>query len=166
MGKTRPIPRYLGINWWWLLMIGAAGSYLRQWLHIPVWIPDLDYLWLCVQAYWLLRAEPRSKALYFYLATGVIGGIFLLLPANAVTHHGWLSALVIMVALADVGLWLAGIFGFRSEMEAYFNENSVAGLSLSGVMTFFFSVLYFQYWFHQLYLEQQQQEEGLYLGSN
>jgi hypothetical protein len=40
---------------------------------------------------------------------------------------------------------LMAIFGMRSSLVRYFNTVEPIGLRLSGVMTLFFSLLYFQY---------------------
>ena len=40
---------------------------------------------------------------------------------------------------------LAAIFGMRSSLVRYYNSVEPIGLRLSGVMTFFFSILYLQY---------------------
>jgi len=41
--------------------------------------------------------------------------------------------------------YVFGIFSIRSAMEDYYNSRENIGLSLSGVMTFFFSTVYLQY---------------------
>jgi len=41
--------------------------------------------------------------------------------------------------------YLFGIFKIRDAMEEYYNSRENIGLSLSGVMTFFFSTIYLQY---------------------
>jgi len=47
-----------------------------------------------------------------------------------------------------------GAFLFRDELEKHFRETDPRGIELNGFMTFFFNFIYFQYWFHQVYLEQ------------
>jgi hypothetical protein len=45
---------------------------------------------------------------------------------------------------------LVAIFGMRSSLVRYYNTVEPIGLKLSGVMTFFFSILYFQYHFSRV----------------
>jgi len=42
------------------------------------------------------------------------------------------------------------IFKMRTSMESYYNSVEPIGLKLSGVMTFFFNVLYFQHHFSRI----------------
>jgi len=164
VGTRLAIPRYLGIDWWWLLLVLIVEGTVRHYLPIPPWIPSITVVWMVVQAAWLRSAEPRSKALYFYLAMAVID-LGLALAPSTVNWLGDGSSTVggvigASIGLLDAGLTIVGIFVFRSEMEDHFNLTDPLGLGLSGVMTFFFSVFYFQYHFHELY-ERQQYEASL-----
>lgn len=47
--------------------------------------------------------------------------------------------------IGGVIAYIIGIFSIRSAMEDYYNSTENIGLSLSGVMTFFFSTIYLQY---------------------
>jgi hypothetical protein len=49
------------------------------------------------------------------------------------------------LGLASAVLGIATIFLIRSDLVRHYNEREPYGLQLSGVMTFFFSFLYFQY---------------------
>jgi hypothetical protein len=42
------------------------------------------------------------------------------------------------------------VFGMRRSIVQYYNTREPIGLKLSGVMTFFFSILYFQYHFSRI----------------
>jgi hypothetical protein len=46
-------------------------------------------------------------------------------------------------------------------MQEHFKVTDPRGIELNGVMTFFFSELYFQYWFHQIYVEQNEPDLSL-----
>jgi hypothetical protein len=50
-----------------------------------------------------------------------------------------------ILRIVGVVLYLVAIFGMRSSIEEYYSSINPAGLSLSGVMTFFFNAAYFQY---------------------
>ena len=128
-------------------MIGAGEGVLRHYAHAPAWVPQSGEVWFIGLAVWLKSAEPKSKSLYLVLGSLTLS---LLLGVSSLARYlpGLLDA---AFALADAGLAIASIFIFRDEMEKHFNEVDPIGLRLSGIMTFFFSVLYFQYWFHEMY---------------
>jgi hypothetical protein len=162
MGQRLAIPRILGLSWWWLLAVGIAESYVRYLFHLPEWVPSITGFWFIVQAVWLRMAEPTSKAVYLYVVFLVgepLGG-FALAFAKV---PDWLASLG---SIADLVLWIAAIFVFRAEMERHFKETDPRGIHLNGVMTFFFSGLYFQYWFQQIYAEQNEADLRLMPGSN
>ncbi len=52
--------------------------------------------------------------------------------------------------LINLILYFVGIFMMRSLLERHYREAEPIGLSLSGVMTFFFGALYFQYHLHDI----------------
>jgi hypothetical protein len=52
---------------------------------------------------------------------------------------------IAFLGLASVVLGIVTIFLIRSDLERHYNEREPYGLQLSGVMTLFFSFLYFQY---------------------
>jgi hypothetical protein len=51
---------------------------------------------------------------------------------------------------------LVARFSFRASMEEHFNSVDPMGLSLSGVMTFFFGGIYFQYHINDIVRRKQQ----------
>jgi hypothetical protein len=54
-------------------------------------------------------------------------------------------ALGVICILAGAIVYLFGIFKIRDAMEEYYNSRENIALTLSGVMTFFFSSVYLQY---------------------
>ena len=52
--------------------------------------------------------------------------------------------------IAGIVLHLIGIFRMRSSLQNYYNTVEPINLRLSGVMTFFFAVFYFQYHFSRI----------------
>jgi uncharacterized membrane protein HdeD (DUF308 family) len=54
------------------------------------------------------------------------------------------------VVVAGAVLQLVGIFQMRSAIENHYNSVEPINLRLSGVMTFFFNVYYFQYHFTRI----------------
>jgi hypothetical protein len=115
-------------------------------------------VWMFVQASWMRKVDPRSKALGYYIAAIVVYIIMIVsLVALAISMSGGnatpssgLSVLFLASGLANVVLFLIAIFTMRSDIEAHFNGPEPIGLRLSGIMTFFFSVYYFQYHFTRI----------------
>jgi hypothetical protein len=134
------------LHWALVLLIGFFTSGL------------FAYIWLFVQAAWMRKVDPRSKALSYYIAAIVACAImFVSLVAMAISMSGGngtpstgIAALFCLCALANVVLSLMGIFTMRSNMEAHFNGPEPIRLRLSGIMTFFFNVYYFQYHFTRI----------------
>ena len=65
--------------------------------------------------------------------------------------------------LIQIGLlaaWITAAFTMRADIEDHYNSAEPIGLSLSGVMTFFFSVFYFQYHFTRINEMKRQQMGG------
>jgi hypothetical protein len=111
--------------------------------------------WDLVQAAWLKKLQPASKALYYYIAVavcmlGIFAGSFL----AGMTHTRSPTAGVLQ--LANFVLVLVARFSFRASMEEHFNSVDPMGLSLSGVMTFFFGGIYFQYHINDIVRRKQQ----------
>lgn len=93
-------------------------------------------IWIFVQAAWLRRVQPESRALYYLL--GYLGAAF---AAGFLGHQ----AIATILQLGGMVLFLIAVFTMRSEIEAQFYVVNPAGRSMSGVMTFFFNGIYFQY---------------------
>jgi hypothetical protein len=113
-------------------------------------------VWMFVQAAWMRKVNPNSKALFYYIAAIVLYPVLIGLEIASYvavkngTPSGVFSALYLVCALAVFVLMLVAIFTMRSDMEEHFNGPEPIGLSLSGVMTFFFSIYYFQYHFSRI----------------
>jgi hypothetical protein len=109
------------------------------------------YIWMLVQAAWMRKVNPNSKALLYYIAAIVIYIIYifarveLLLAARNGGSTATFTAVSALAGIAYLVLFLVAIFTMRSDLEEHFNGPEPIGLSLSGVMTFFFNVFYFQH---------------------
>ncbi len=114
------------------------------------------WVWNLVLASWMKRVQPNSKAVLYYAAATIL----LFFQVIAGTHsrvtmfqpgmHWWVTyytahPLRNMLSLATWIVRIIARFTMRSELEQHFNTAEPVGLSLSGVMTFFFGGLYFQY---------------------
>ena len=113
-------------------------------------------VWDFVQAVWMRRVNPRSNAVFFYIGEVVVsfvgGGARGFLIFNSAMRHatntypiaGWVLFLVSFTLLEFAR------FDMRRSMEEHYNGPEPIGLSLGGVMTFFFGSLYFQYHFTRI----------------
>jgi hypothetical protein len=101
-------------------------------------------VWDIVQAAWLKKVEPASNALLIYCgAAAAWVGIVIASVLATTSHTSSLDVSIMQLVYAVALIWAR--FSFRSSMEQHFNTAEPMGLSLSGVMTFFFGSIYFQY---------------------
>jgi hypothetical protein len=110
-----------------------------------------------VEAAWVRKIDPRSKALFYYIIAFVldVASVFLSIFMQRVTASGGanqsaLTLLSLLITFAFLALFIIANFSMRDSIEAHFNGAEPIGLSLSGIMTFFFSVYYFQYHFSRI----------------
>jgi len=105
--------------------------------------------WEIVQAVWMKKIEPTSKAIYCFGIAGAMQLTILLLGIITASNHTQ-DPMVPIFRLIYAMMALAGRFSFKSSMEDHFNRSEPMGLSLSGVMTFFFGGIYFQYYINDI----------------
>ena len=121
------------------------------------------WVWAFVQAAWVKKVQPESKGLLFY---GISIGLLMLVivvafSAGAAGRPGEVNGpLFVILRLGGAIMWLVAAFNMRSSIEDHFNSAEPIGLSLNGVMTFFFSIYYFQYHFTRINEMKQQQMMG------
>jgi hypothetical protein len=103
------------------------------------------FIWLFVQAAWVRKVRPGSRAIYYLIGSLVLAftGGFL----EGLQHNNPLNPLL---QLGSWVLYFAGIFSMRGDIEDYYTTEENIGLSLSGVITFFFAPFYFQYHFNRV----------------
>jgi hypothetical protein len=112
-------------------------------------------VWDIVQAAWLKKVEPASNALLIYCgAAAAWVGIIIASVLSTTSHTSTID--VSIMQLVYVVAVIVGRFSFRSSMEHHFNTAEPMGLSLSGVMTFFFGGIYFQYHINDIVRRKQQ----------
>jgi hypothetical protein len=120
-------------------------------------------IWSFIQANWIKTIDPASKAirdLVIAILLPIVGaiGAMIAIGMAAVTsggfdHLSWAemggiaTAGVALCAFVLIGFvfHLKAFFGMRDSLERHYNSTEPIQLRLSGVMTFFFNVLYFQY---------------------
>jgi hypothetical protein len=111
-------------------------------------------IWCFKQAGFVKKIDPASKAT-LYMTLALVGQLALILGAVGIivvsaSSGNFPAGIAIMGIVGLVGLligvfWLIAIFGMRSSLVRYYNTVEPMGLRLSGVMTFFFNIIYFQY---------------------
>lgn len=132
---------------------GAAAAPAPEPEHVPL-PPNLHWaivlvlgigtlglfniLWALIQANWARRLIKDNKPLA--LVAMYPAGVLTVIMMDVLR-----IPLVPLVNLITGIVYLIGIFSIRSAMEDYYNSTENIGLSLSGVMTFFFSTVYIQY---------------------
>jgi hypothetical protein len=113
--------------------------------------------WLFVEAGFVKKIDREGKSLAFLIAgivTSVVAFIVFFTAASVSANRQEpptvALASFLLMALAGAVLHLIGIFQMRSSIENYYNTMEPINLRLSGVMTFFFAVYYFQYHFTRI----------------
>jgi len=110
-------------------------------------------VWAFVQANWTKKIDSNSKAtiLYVFWALGELIVIILYVAGIAIAANNDLQTAQGLLGVAGLlgfpaaVLYLIGAFSIRKSMVTYYNTVEPIQLRLSGVMTFFFSILYLQY---------------------
>ncbi len=120
------------LHWALVLLFGVISCGL----FISVW--DL------VQAAWMKKVAPQSKAIYYYsISMGLLIALFALSFLAGLNHTS--NPLASLVQLANLVMILIGRYSLKASLEEHYNSAEPMGLLLSGVMTFFFGCIYFQY---------------------
>lgn len=105
--------------------------------------------WEIVQAAWMKKIEPTTRSLYYYGGAALmLTAVFVMSFEAGITHTQ--NPLTGLFNLGYIVLALAGRFSFKSAMEDHFTGRDPMGISLSGVMTFFFGGIYFQYYINDI----------------
>lgn len=112
-------------------------------------------VWSFKQAFFVKRLDPSSKAVMLLAVTllGMLAQVavaILGIGARSMADTAALVGIVMLLNLVIVVVALMAIFGMRKSIVQYYNTREPIGLKLSGVMTFFFSILYFQYHFSRI----------------
>ncbi len=97
-------------------------------------------IWGFVLAFWAKKLAPESKAVFLIFAYA--GCIVLAIVLSADEFTGKFGALV---NLTGIACYIMALFQIKGSMEDYYTWTEKMGLYLSGVMTFFFGVIYLQY---------------------
>ena len=124
-------------------------------------------VWMMVQAVWVKKVQPNSKAVTYFgiaialyvlsIGSSIFGGIS---GAQAGAVNPSYQVFSGSINLVMFVFWIMAAFNMRSSIEEHFNTAEPIGLNLSGVMTFFFNVYYFQYHFTRINEMKQRQMTG------
>ena len=139
------------LHWGILVLLGVLTCGLFGWV------------WAFVEAAWVKKVDPESKALLYY---GISVGLLVLMfgarfaEGMAGRPGAANSGIFLICRLAGAIMWLVAAFNMRSSIEEHYYSKEPIGLSLNGVMTFFFSVYYFQYHFTRINEMKQRQMAG------
>jgi hypothetical protein len=111
-------------------------------------------IWLFVEAGFVIKIDRESKCIALLagsFVTAIVGVVILFssINVNRSSPPAFLFPFFLII-IAAVVLHLMGIFQMRSSIESYYNTVEPINLRLSGVMTFFFAVYYFQYHFTRI----------------
>ncbi|HEY1678715.1 MAG TPA: DUF4339 domain-containing protein [Candidatus Sulfotelmatobacter sp.] len=123
------VPLPPNLHWLIVLVLGILTRQL------------FNFVWALIQANWArkLSGENKPMVLVAMYPAGMIAGVLatILLPRTMP-----IGAIFI---LAGAIVYLVGMFAIKDAMEQYYTTTENIGLQLSGVMTFFFGTIYFQY---------------------
>jgi hypothetical protein len=162
VGEGRVAPTDLvwtaGMQEWQAAGDAFAGSYPTppRWhwgwvLLLTVVTFGLFYIvWAFVQAVWVRRIDRTSHAIHLllvYLALSIVGEV---VTGTAASNASGQAAAGALVSLVGVAAFIAAAFSVRRSLLDHYNRVQPIGLELSGAMTFFFGVLYFQYHFRRI----------------
>jgi hypothetical protein len=112
-------------------------------------------IWAFKEAAFVKKIDPSSKAVVL-LSMTLIGMVAMLVLALGAMTSGSVSAmaavggLIMILYVVILVLGLVTVFSMRSSIQRYYNSTEPIGLRLSGLMTFFFNILYFQYHFSRI----------------
>ena len=113
-------------------------------------------VWDIVQSVWMRRVNARSNALFLYIGEfavsllGTTGRVALIFTGAMHGMRLTYPFLGLMVFAVGVTLLELARFDMLRSLEEHYNGPEPIGLRLSGVMTFFFGSLYFQYHFTRI----------------
>jgi hypothetical protein len=128
------VPLPPNMHWGWLLLLNFCT---RSYFNI---------IWAFIQANWArkLSGKNNGMVLIAMYPAGLISGA-VIIALGKLQGADLLTGLGGILLIAGCICLIVGSFKIRDAMEEYYNSVENIGLSLSGGMTFFFNVIYFQY---------------------
>ncbi len=141
-----PYPDAPNLHWGLVLLFGLLTCTLFM------------FIWNLVVAAWLRRVQPNATSLFYYTGALVLALVQVMVSASVSMHHVMGPGLHMysdnpVGSLIGLAVWVVRLiarFSQRASLEEHFNGPEPVGLRLSGVMTFFFGGIYFQYHLNQI----------------
>jgi hypothetical protein len=146
--ETVPLPPNL--HWAVLVLITIVGLFLGLLLFLFYWV------WVMILANWARRLSNNNKAIVLVAMypAGFVAGVFAIVFGSAMNSPArtpWIISIGGSLIIGGAISYLIGIFKIREAMEDYYNSKENIALTLSGVMTFFFSIIYLQYHINRIH---------------
>ncbi|HEV3315504.1 MAG TPA: DUF4339 domain-containing protein [Candidatus Angelobacter sp.] len=131
---TVPLPPNLP----WLVVL-LMNVLARLWFGFILF----SLTWTMILANWARKLDGNNSTLILVAMypAGIVAAVFALIM-NPGSNGAAISGLLI---IGGVIAYIVGVFKIKAAMEEYYNSTENIGLKLSGVMTFFFSIVYLQY---------------------
>lgn len=136
----------------------AAGAPMPPNVHwIVAWL--IAPIWVFIEASFVKKIDPQSKGMKYISLwiLSAVGGlvVYMVLINVGIASHSlglvMVGAMVFFAAMIMGAIFsLLGVFNMRTSIVNYYNSVEPIGLRLSGVMTFFFNIIYFQYHFSRI----------------
>jgi hypothetical protein len=126
------------------------------WLFGALTFGIFTLVWIFIEAGFVKKLDPKNNATMLFVVVIVLEvGYYGLLLVTIAGGGGRdilpiLSLLGAPVGIACLVCGLVAIFSMRRSLVNYYNYTEPIGLRLSGAMTFFFSILYFQHHFSRI----------------
>ena len=131
------VPLPPNLHWIFVLILGLITRQL------------FNMVWALLQANWArkLTGDNKPMVLVAMYPAGMVAGVLTMTLLRGEAFGAGLGGLLIA---SGAIVYLVGIFSIKAAMEEYYNSTENIGLTLSGVMTFFFSTVYLQYHVNRL----------------
>jgi hypothetical protein len=108
-------------------------------------------VWLFIESSFIKKIRPASNVTMLLVVSMVLPLVgYAAIFVAAMEQWPIVIALGSLIVLASVAIMIIAIFKARSLLLEYYNTVEPISLRLSGVMTFFFSIYYFQYHFTRI----------------
>ena len=108
-------------------------------------------VWVFIEANFVRKIDPNSKGMILLIVGMVIGLVgYAVMIGGAAAEEPALAVVGSLIFFGAIGCSIAAWFNMKASLEKYYNSVEPYGLKLSGVMTFFFGLWYFQYHFSKI----------------
>jgi hypothetical protein len=118
----------------------------------PYWNLAMDLAfdaWAIYICLWLHKLDSRFMSIFWCVAYIALQ-LAIAVPFGLQPFTTGITIVAGIVTLASICMWIVTIYVIRAELHIHYNVSEPIGLYLSGVMTFFFSFLYFQYHLYKI----------------